>query len=450
MRSYDSTTVRWCYFDPKLTLFALFSVVLITGDLGSDSFQSYVYIENGNTNWGYSTITIVFVPFATVFVSEVLVLLIKKCRGETVTKQNMIESLQTIFRHFPLIQPFIHLIYLRDLKAARDQMKRSMMFHKSLLKKTSKVVKSDLEFDMIEDINNENLKDYQDDVKQAAEDYAKAKFNFLKIMTEFQKMKLYETFGESAPQAALQIGIVLQVGTVSPTQIFTICTSLFSLTLGASEILLMMATKDKPVKEASWKATWLLVFPAMFLVVVPRILTLSLIMAYTKGYFLLFVVAFFVINLLINLDHLRRDPSEVMVGILTNLFASCIVIQEGSGFYKRSGIASSFLHALGLLCLFFLMLGNTISTCPDTSINRHSPILHCFQMKFPTNNGMVRCDWPTNLDRSNCTLAFNSISKSYFDTLQCEPHLLTLETSLNSKFMYLTYFVIIEYIYKYL
>ena len=31
-----------------VTFFALFSVVLITGDLGSDSFQSYVYIENGN------------------------------------------------------------------------------------------------------------------------------------------------------------------------------------------------------------------------------------------------------------------------------------------------------------------------------------------------------------------------------------------------------------------
>ena len=77
-------------------------------------------------------------------------------------------------------------------------------------------------------------------------------------MTDFQTKKLYEAFGESAPQAALQISIVLQVGVLSTTQIITICTSFLSLTLGASEILLMMSTKDNPIKESSWKATWLL------------------------------------------------------------------------------------------------------------------------------------------------------------------------------------------------
>ena len=301
------------------------------------------------------------------------------------------------------------------------------MFYKSLLKKPSKLDNSELKFEIFDDVDNETLKDYQDDIKEAAEDYDKAEQRYLEIMTDFQRMKLYEAFGESAPQAVLQLGIVLQLGTVSPIQIFTICTSLFSLTLGASEILLMMATKDKPVKEASWKATWLLIFPAMFMVVVPRILSLSLIMAYTKGYFLLFIVTFFLLNMLLNLKHLIRDPPEVMVGILTNLFAPCIVVQEGSGFYKRSGIVSSLLHALGLFCLFLLMLGNTINTCPDTTVNRHSPILHCFQLNFPLENGMQRCQWPTSLDKSTCTLAFNNVSKSYFDSLQCKPDILSLQ-----------------------
>ena len=109
--------------------------------------------------------------------------------------------------------------------------------------------------DMITDKNKEFI---QKDVERAANDYVKAKDNCLRIMTDFQKMKLYEAFGESAPQAALQISIVLQVGILSTTQIITICTSFLSLTLGASEILLMMSTKDNPIKESSWKATWLL------------------------------------------------------------------------------------------------------------------------------------------------------------------------------------------------
>ena len=429
MRSYDTTAVHWCYFDPKLTLFALFSVVLITGDLGSDSYQSYVYIENGDTNWGYSTITIVFVPFATVFVSEVLALLMKKYRGETVTKQDLMKSLKTICKHIPMLQPIVHLIYLRELKSSRDEIKRSRIFYKSLLQNTSE---SDSKLELIDDVNGENLKDYQEDVKQAANDHVKANKRYLEIMTEFQRMKLFEAFGESAPQAALQLGIVLQVGTVSYTQIFTICTSLFSLTLGASEILLMLATKDKPVKETSWKVTWLLAFPAMFMVVVPRILSLSLIIAYAKGYFLVFIVAFIILNICINFHHFQRDPPEVMLGILTNLFASCIVVQEGSGFYKRSAIASSLLHALGLLCLFSLVLGNAINPCPETDSNRHSPVLHCFQLSFPLDSGIHRCQWRSKLEKTTCQLSFSNLSKTDFDNLNCTPYVFRMESESSS------------------
>ena len=86
----------------------------------------------------------------------------------------------------------------------------------------------------------------------------------------FQEMKLYEAFGESAPQAALQIAIILQLGYITPLQIFTISTSLISFGLGASEVFLMMGTKNREIKNATWKETWFLVFPAMLIVVVPR------------------------------------------------------------------------------------------------------------------------------------------------------------------------------------
>ena len=181
-------------------------------------------------------------------------------------------------------------------------------------------------------------------------------------------MKLYEAFGESAPQAALQISIIVQTGTLGDStfqKVFTligILISFFSLTLGASDLLLKMATKDNKVKQVSWKMT-VLVFPAMFFVVVPRILTISLIMAYAKSYNFIFLAAYFALSLGINYPYVRRDPPEVMLGILTNYFAPAIVVEEGSKFYKRSGITASLLHVMSLLILFLLTFGNIINTC---------------------------------------------------------------------------------------
>ena len=243
-------------------------------------------------------------------------------------------------------------------------------------------------------------------------------------MTNFQEMKLYEAFGESAPQAALQIAIVLQTGSISAMQMFTITTSLLSLTLAASEIMLMMDTKDQEMKEPTWKKTWILVFPVMFFVVVPRILTLSLIMAYTKEYVLIFVLVFVCLNMVINYDHLGRDPGHVMLGLLTNIFAPCIVIQEGSSFFKRSGAASSILHSLGLIGLFLVVLGGGVNLCPDTSSNRHAPILHCFEGDFTTKQSMQRCQF-NEVFKSNCSKKFDSISVN--ESIACRDNLLSVD-----------------------
>ena len=93
---------------------------------------------------------------------------------------------------------------------------------------------------------------------------------------------------------------------MDPIQIIGILISFFSLTLGASDLLLRMATKDNKVKQVSWKMT-LLVFPAMFFVVVPRILTISLIMAYAKSYNFIFLTAYLALSLGINYPYVRRQ-----------------------------------------------------------------------------------------------------------------------------------------------
>ena len=273
-------------------------------------------------------------------------------------------------------------------------------------------------------ITDENRSTYQAEIQKAGEDYLEAKDKYKMLMTDFQEMKLYETFGESAPQAALQIGIVLQTGSLNATQMFSIFTSLLSLTLGASEIMLMMKTKDNEFKEASWKQTWILVFPAMFFVVVPRILCISLLIAYTKEYLFIFLIIFILLSMAINYEHLRRDPGHVILGILTNVFAPCIVIQEGSSFFKRSGYTSSLLHCLGLVCLFLAVVGGGVNLCPDTSINRHAPILHCFENDFLNQNAIQRCSF-NELFPLNCT---QTIEKSPINSfIDCTSTLISVD-----------------------
>ena len=303
------------------------------------------------------------------------------------------ESMMTIGSHIPLVQPFVHLYYLKRLMDAKSRIERSLSYYKAF----NKLFKPEL---ITENIRTK----FQQDILQAGDDYVKAMEEYQKIMTQFQQMKLFEVFGESAPQATLQIAIVLQLGTLSATQLFSIITSLLSLTLGASEIMLMMETKGKEVKEASWMATWLLVFPVMFCIVVPRILSTSLIMAYTKGYVFIFMFLFIALCLVCCQHYLQRDAGHVVVGCLTNLFAPCIVIEEGSKFFKRSGVVASILHSLGLIGLLLFVIGGGIGLCPDTAANRHSPILHCFEGRSQTDaKTFQRCQIDNMIFPLNCT-----------------------------------------------
>ena len=273
----------------------------------------------------------------------------------------------------------------------------------------------------------EDRKAYQEDVEEAADDYVTAKENYKQLMTDFQEMKLFEVFGESAPQVTLQVAIVLQVGSINAIQIFTILTSLLSLTLGASEILLMMKTKNKEIKEASWQETWILVFPVMLFVVIPRILCLSLIMAYTKEYIFLFFFIGILMALIINRSHVERDPGDAIVGILTNIFAPCIVIQEGSSFFEHSGVTFSILHSIGLLGLFVLVTLGVINVCPDTASKRYTPILHCFDMPALKKQYSQRCHFD-EMFLKNCTETFTVQSMN--DTVDCTEYIFSMDLSL--------------------
>ena len=63
------------------------------------------------------------------------------------------------------------------------------------------------------------------------------------LLTEFLQMKLYEAFLEAAPQAILQVMIVFRRGFSDPIDIFTITTSLLSLTMCATDLFWKFPTQ---------------------------------------------------------------------------------------------------------------------------------------------------------------------------------------------------------------
>ena len=120
--------LKKCTLDGKLALFSVFSVGLVTMDLGSDSFQADSYIEEGNYYWGYSTIATMFVPLLSACVYVILNHGKELWQNETDIWWN---SLKKIGRHIPFVQPFVHLYYLKELMSLKATIDRSLTFYKS-------------------------------------------------------------------------------------------------------------------------------------------------------------------------------------------------------------------------------------------------------------------------------------------------------------------------------
>ena len=112
-------------------------------------------------------------------------------------------------------------------------------------------------------------KDSKDDSSKLAENFLKSKnkklegkrtiffamhFNKLnvkktKVMNDFLRMKLFEAFLEAAPQAVLQIMIVLRRGFSGPMDVFTISTSMLSLTMCATKLFWKYPTQVSDFQE---------------------------------------------------------------------------------------------------------------------------------------------------------------------------------------------------------
>ena len=117
---------------------------------------------------------------------------------------------------------------------------------------------------------DEDRKQMRDEVKRAARNYLDSKQKYCKLLNIFQGIRLYEVFGESGPQAVLQMSIAFRIGYTNYMQVLGIVISIVSLASGTAQTLLLKETKRKVIKEESWRHTWLIFFPIMLGLTLPR------------------------------------------------------------------------------------------------------------------------------------------------------------------------------------
>ena len=88
----------------------------------------------GHYYWSISTSSVMFIPIFTSIVNEILTYLVKYCHGST-ENWSWKKSLKRILRHFPLAQPFVHLLILFKLQHAKDEVVKAQDFYKDFDKK---------------------------------------------------------------------------------------------------------------------------------------------------------------------------------------------------------------------------------------------------------------------------------------------------------------------------
>ena len=177
-------------------------------------------------------------------------------------------------------------------------------------------------------------------------------------------VSLFEGFAESAPEALLQIAIVFIRGKCSQTVLTSIITSFLSLAKCAMSNYLTMPTKGKEVKEGGWKTKLFFVLPCMVLIATPRIICLSILASYLKGWIILVVFLMVLINGRINSHFVIRDPGQAMLGCLANVFCPVVVVEEGSTFFLKSALVGNLTHAISLILLTTLLATGQILPQP--------------------------------------------------------------------------------------
>ena len=131
--------------------------------------------------------------------------------------------------HFPLLQPIVNVSYLMELNMISSSINNNFKEHN--------------EFSDKDKSNQSDVQDKTNELTELAMKNKNLKAKKISIISDFLSVMIYEAFLEAAPQATLQIMIVLKTGIMDYSQLSTIVTSLLSLTAAAVKLFWEFPTK---------------------------------------------------------------------------------------------------------------------------------------------------------------------------------------------------------------
>jgi hypothetical protein len=284
----------------KLTNLTLTNQFTIFMTIFVNLFIKYNF-SDGHAMWGLSTIGLVFVPFFLSIIKHHLVHIrdiksfklktlwtrlrtIGQCSAiakslknfpswlkksfTTVPEMKSLEKLPECLLHLPFLQPFNHLRFFIELNNAILKLDEAKMDLREA------VLPNDTMSNQEREHAEENITNLEKKVRETKKSVAR-------VQGKFQQTKILEAYGESGPQFCLQLAIMIQIAHISPLQIASVTISIISFTLAASNVYSQMPTKYSEIPYQDWKNN-LYIVPAMFFSVLPRLISLSLLMAYLR------------------------------------------------------------------------------------------------------------------------------------------------------------------------
>jgi hypothetical protein len=205
-----------------------------------------------------------------------------------------------------------------------------------------------------------------------------------------QKRKLFELFGENAPQFILQLAIKLSKTNTNITSAsklleaiftdFTIASSFFGLIMRSTSVFIELASYDKHNSKIEPYASWkdkLIVVPAMVTTIMPRILMLSVLFGSSfplfkfdtekpilglrsglvlfLGAFVIYVIVFLIVGCVIAAKTPQLNKSDVILSGLSALIAPCLIFHQTSKILRWSSILSATKYTI-IMFTFFVVL----------------------------------------------------------------------------------------------
>ena len=377
------------------------------------------YSRNGFVKFGAATLGLIFAPFVLSFFLDFAFTTLNALSKGTFQFRKFKKRLFKALGHLPFVQVYSHGKYLYNLWKGHCRKSQAIIGYQDLNVSHQNV------FGLPKD---DRLK-LKEQVDQCAKKYKNSCESYQRYYCKFQEQQLIDKFGQDGPQFALQLGLILIFGYISVLQIFTIFTSFCGFASGSVNIYTLLPTKYSDVRFKNWQDSVILVICFMF-IIIPRVFSLCLVIAYLKSNVFMAMFAYMITAMfilwLIKRDMVRNEPKKTVLGVLTNLFSPCIVVNEYDNFLLVSSMISTIGHLLVQLALFLLVYTQTIEPLP----NSDPPILHCYfdhqALEEPSSRLLERCSYSyvnQTLIKNNqdCVPLFSALNEAKNHITFCQP-----------------------------